>query len=214
MAILLGKLFRAFKKKSMKGEQKKAIAEQFQAELDNDVRFQEMLKRKEENRNLKEKILNDDAHALMLELREAGFSINSVWDFVNTTEDYAKAVSILVKHLSYDYMERNKEGIVRALAIKSAKGLANAALIDEYNKTPPERHYYRWAIGNTLNYLVSKDDIDKIIPIVLDKSNGDSRDMFIKALGKFKIQKVKETLEQLVKDDEVSRYVGAILKRW
>ena len=197
----------------MKKIYKKITAGQFHEERKNDVQFQEMLKKKEEERLLKEKKLDEDAKNLTLELYEAGFLVDSVWDFVNTSDDYEEAIPILVKHLPYKYMERNKEGIVRALAVKKAKGIVNAALIDEYNNTPPERHYYRWAIGNTLNYIVTKEDVDKIIPIVLDKRNGDSRDMFIKALSKFKTEKVVETLKKLLDDSEVAPYAIKALKR-
>ena len=197
----------------MEKKYKKITASQFQEERKDDAEFQEMLKKKEKERLLKEKILDEDAKNITLELHKAGFPVDSVWDFVNTSHDYEEAIPILIKHLSYNYMERNKEGIVRALAVKKAKGKANAVLIEEYSKTPPERHYYRWAIGNTLNYIVTKDDIDKIIPIVLDKRNGDSRDMFIKALSKFKTEKVVETLKKLLDDNEVAPYATKALQR-
>lgn len=198
----------------MEKKYKRITAGQFQEERKNDVQFQEMLRKKEAEMLLKEQILSKDDENLRKALYDVGIEVDSVWDFVNTADVYEEAIPVLIEHLSYNYMERNKEGIVRALAVKEAKGKANLALIDEYNKTSPERHYYRWAIGNTLNYIVTKEDIDKIIPIVLDKRNGDSRDMFIRALSKFKTEKVKETLMQLLKDEEVALYASKALKKF
>jgi hypothetical protein len=129
-----------------------------------------------------------------------------VWDFVNTADKYPDAVPILVKHLSKPYHHRTKEGIVRALAVKEAKGIANKAVMDEYWRLPKEDpdkpwvFHYRWAFGNTMRVIVMKDDLEDLTEIVLDESNGDSRHMFVRALAKLKSPKVREILEQLVND--------------
>ena len=63
---------------------------------------------------------------LIEELRSTGLNISSVWDLVNTRKKYPpEVVPILVRHLSENYHEKNMEGIVRALAVKEAKGKAN-----------------------------------------------------------------------------------------
>lgn len=140
------------------------------------------------------------------EVLEAGIRIKSVWDFVNTADKYPEAIPVLIKHLSRPYNHSIKEGIVRALAVKEAKGVANKTVLEEYRKLPkedPEQpwiFHYRWAFGNTMNVIVTKDDLDELIEIVMDETNGESRTGFIEALAKIKSPKVIEVLHHLAKD--------------
>jgi hypothetical protein len=150
--------------------------------------------------------LQRQAQPLFVELADLDIRIKSVWDLVNTSASYQEAIPVLVNHLSRPYHHRNKEGIVRALAVKEAKGLANKAVMKEYLKLPKESpeepwiFHYRWAFGNTMRTIVTKDDLDELIAIVLDDTNGASRNMFVRALAKLKSPKVRETLEKLVND--------------
>ena len=131
----------------------------------------------------------------------AGVGINAeVWDLVNTSSSYPEAIPILISHLGRSYHDAIREGIVRSLAVKEAKGLANKAIIAEYHKVPKEDHIFRWAFGNTMRVIVTNDDLDDLIGIVLDETNGDSRNMFVRALAKIKSPKVREVLSQLAKD--------------
>lgn len=155
-------------------------------------------------------ILQQQAKPLFDELVEVGIRIKSVWDFVNTSDKYPEAIPVLIKHLSKSYHHRTKEGIVRALAVKEAKGVANRAVMDEYWRLPKENpeidpdeqwiFHYRWAFGNTMKVIVLERDLDDLIEIVLDKSNGHSRNSFVEALAKLKSPKVIEVLNKLVKD--------------
>lgn len=146
------------------------------------------------------KLLRQQAQSLYDEVLETGIEITSVWDFVNTADKYPEAIPVLIKHLSCQYDHRTKEGIVRALAVKEAKRLANKAIIEEYHKARNEDHHYRWAFGNTMSVIVTKDDLDELIKIVTDESNGESRTGFIEALAKIKSPKVIEVLHQLEND--------------
>ncbi len=153
-----------------------------------------------------EVLLNQQAQSLFDELAQVGIRIKSEWDLVNTSVSYPEAIPILTKHLSRPYHRRTREGIVRALAVKEAKGIANKAVMEEYLKLPKESpdqpwiFHYRWAFGNTMRIIVTKDDLDDLIEIVLDESNGDSRNMFVRALAKLKSPRVQETLERLTGD--------------
>src|SRR5450631_2230736 len=54
---------------------------------------------------------------LLAELWDAGFQVESVWDFVNTADKYPAAIPILLRHATLPYSKRIKEGIVRALTV-------------------------------------------------------------------------------------------------
>ncbi|MDE3181942.1 MAG: HEAT repeat domain-containing protein [Bacteroidota bacterium] len=141
---------------------------------------------------------------MIIELKEKGIAISSVWDLVNTNQSYPNAIPILIEHLPKDYHEKNKEGIVRALAVKDAIGKASPVLIAEYNRTSKDKTLLRWAIGNTIYTTITENDVDSILPIVQDKTNGMSRQMFVAALGKVKSEKTENVLIDLLDDEEVA----------
>src|SRR5215204_5395676 len=143
--------------------------------------------------------LRQQVKPLTNELAEAGIMAD-IWDLVNTSASYPEAIPILVKHLSIPYHPRNKEGIVRALAVKVAKGRANKAILAEYQNVPKDNDSFRWAFGNTMTVIVTEDDLEDLIAIVLDESNGDSRRSFVESLGKLRSPRVREVLNKLVKD--------------
>lgn len=158
------------------------------------------MKEKERIGDLLDKAFRQHEKPLIDEVLETGIRVESVWNFVNTADKYPRAIPILIKHLSRPYHHRVKEGIVRALAVKEAKGIANKAIITEYLKAPKDDFHYRWTFGNTMRVIVTEDDLDELIEIVLDESNGDSRDMFVRALAKLKSPKVREVLNELAND--------------
>jgi len=179
------------------------------------------IEEKERVRSILTKAVREQAKPLFEELAEVGIRIESVWDLVNTSASYPEAVPILVRHLSEPYHQRNTEGIVRALAVKEAKGIANRAILEAYLRTPKERsdnpgtYYFRWTFGNTMKVIVTEGDLDDLIEIVLDETNGDSRDSFVEALAKLKSPRVLEVLKQLVSDKSklVSQAAQKALKR-
>lgn len=84
--------------------------------------------------------------------------------------------------------------------MKEAKGVACRAIIDEYNKAPKNDSNYRWALGNTMAVIMTADYIDDVVAIVQDEGNGESRHMFVAALGNTKSSKTREILKQLLID--------------
>ena len=149
------------------------------------------------------------------ELNKVGVAINDIYDLVNTKESYPKAIPVLIDLLRKDIEPINiKEGIIRALAVKEAIGLASPILLEEYNKISKDKMMLRWAIGNTIYTTITEEDIERIKIIVRDKSNGISRQMFVLALGKVKAkEKVEDILIELLDDDEVCPHAIEALAR-
>lgn len=146
-----------------------------------------------------------DMNIIKTELSKVGISINDIYDLVNTNEPYPTAVPVLLNLLEkgIDHIG-TKEGVVRALAVKEAIGKASPILIAEYNRVPKDKMFLRWAIGNTIYTTITEDDVESILPIVQDKTNGMSRQMFVAALGKVNSEKVEDFLINLLDDDEVT----------
>ncbi len=194
---------------------KRITAAELQAQLQQDEEYQKWLNEKEEVRMALEVAYAEDERPLIEDLVKTGLNVTSSWDLVNTKSSYKAAISILVKHLSKPYHIKNKEGIVRALAVKEAKGIACKAVIDEYHKAPKDNFHYRWAFGNTMSVIITAEYIDDVVAIVQDESNGESRQMFVTALGKLKSPKVKEVLQQLLNDESevIRKEAQKVLKK-
>ena len=141
------------------------------------------------------------------ELAKVGIVINDIYDLVNTDKAYPAAIPVLLNLLEegIEHVEI-KEGIVRALAVREATRKANPILINEYNRIPKDKILLRWTIGNTIYTIITEDDIGRILPIIQDKTNGISRQMFVAALGKVKSERAESVLIDLLDDDEVVLY--------
>ena len=165
-------------------------------------------------RELLDSKLKEEIFPLSTELNKY-LSINDIWDLVNTSQNYKDAIPTLINHLSKPYHPRNKEGIVRALAVKEAKGMACKSIIEEYHKAPKDNSGYRWAFGNTMAVTMTEEYIDDVIAIVRDESNGESRHMFVAALGNTKSPRVKATLQELLNesDEAIAKEARKALKK-
>lgn len=148
--------------------------------------------------------MTEDLINLKKELYKVGVSVESVWDLVNSNKNYQQAIPTLIDFLRRNSLnDKTKEGIIRSLAVKSAKGLAGTALLEVFFKIPKEKMLLRWTIGNTMEVVITEKEVKDVLKIVLNKENGNARQMFILALGKIKSDEVENTLIQLLKDDEV-----------
>ena len=89
-----------------------------------------------------------DEMPLVQELRKAGFQVESVYDFVNTREEYREALPILVRHLDVPHDPCIREGIIRSLTIKYGGPEVEEALLRQFYS---EAHAQtRWTLANAL----------------------------------------------------------------
>lgn len=114
---------------------KKSItAKQLMEKLSKDSAYLKMRKRKEEDRHLAERVYREEQRELLSELDKKGIYIDSVYDLVNTSSSYPKAIPVLIKHLNKPYSPAIKEGIIRALTVKEAKKEVLELFKEEYKK--------------------------------------------------------------------------------
>lgn len=140
---------------------------------------------------------------------DAGITVTSVYDLVNSPEDYPHAVPTLLELLPIITDRRLKEGIVRALTVKEAtSSLAASALVDEFKRLPHDREWelVKWAIGNALAVVATDDVLDDLAALVEDKHHGKSREMLVVSLGNMRDgrQRAIDVLQRLLADDEVA----------
>ena len=155
-----------------------------------------------------------DNHYIKNELLKVGISINGIYDLVNTGIPYPEAIPILIEIVDKKFDDiRIQEGVVRALTVKEAIGKANATLLSLYNATSKDKSLFRWAIGNAFNTIIIKDDVEEILRIIQDKTNEESRQMFVLALGKIKPKQAEDILIDLLDDDDVVAHAISTLGR-
>jgi hypothetical protein len=148
--------------------------------------------------------MDEDDLKISKALEKVGIYIEDIYELVNTNKSYPEAIPVLIELIKEDFNYiKVKEGIIRALAVKEAKGIAVPFLIEEYNRISKENEGYRWAIGNTVSVTFNSENVESILNIILNKTNGTSRQMFVYCLGNTKSEKVEDTLISLLDDDEV-----------
>ncbi len=92
-------------------------AAELMAELENNQDYQAMKAKRKQHFSDLEKLYAEDEKVLVSEINKLGYSIESVWDFVNSKNNYLSAVSILIDHLTKQHHPKITSGIARSLAI-------------------------------------------------------------------------------------------------
>ena len=154
------------------------------------------------------RIRKKEDELITLELRQNGFKISSLFDLVNSKQTNFDYIPVLLDILKSDKVSDDiiKDGIVRALTVKQAKGKVENYLLNEYlNLTDKQMVSFGWTIGNLFEFLYSDQYFDQITEIVKNKKYGMSRQMFVLSLGKTKANKSESEnlLIKLTSDKEV-----------
>jgi HEAT repeat protein len=152
------------------------------------------------------KPVSADEQALILELRQAGFSLDSIWDWVNGPGFRRSAVPILTRHLLEAREEHLVEGIARVLTVK---GLAAArpALLTRFPQT--ESPLVRWAMANAVAIIGVHGSEAEILALVADDRHGRSREPLVAILHLVNDPRVEPLLIRLL-DDPVLDYAAAV----
>lgn len=139
-------------------------AADFMKKLEADPEYQEMQKRKDLELEKRKAHLATDERSLIKELAEAGYQVESVWDFVNNNSryeflhsfecSYSSAYSILVKHLDIEHHPRIREGIIRALTEKDANEVASEALLAGFYREQDSN--LKWVFANALRTVLTR----------------------------------------------------------
>lgn len=198
------------------------------AKLQSDPEFVKRKQAQEECQNQRLARIRIEEEPILLELRSAGWDVESVWDMVNTSSPYPKAIPILLRHLPLQYSDVTKEGLARALAVPEPQvNDAWPLLLAEYRKAPVG--IGKRAPGDlSENQLRAKDGLacalaasvtDKTLPeliaLVRDRSQGESRILLLSALKirRSKSREVKMVVAELASDPELQREIASWSRR-
>jgi hypothetical protein len=174
-------------------------------------------------------------------LREqAGMEVDGIDDLIHTAVPYPEAIPVLIQLLSEIGDPDMKEGVVRALTVKEARGIAARPLIEEFKRidvppripepegerdryghlirdyTPEEIHlnrlwHLKWTIGNALSVVADESVTDEIVELLMDKRHGGTRSELLHALLRLKPANRIEILMELLDDEDDGVSIQAAL---
>jgi len=155
-------------------------------------------------------MINDpsDDQKIVENLSKIGIKVHSIYDLVNTTKSYPEAIPVLLDGLSWIKNNKVKEGVVRALSVPEAKGVANQKLIAEFEAIPSnsttQEQMLKWTIGSALAVVANRDNRDDLVRIAMCRRHGRSREMIVLALGNLPESSVGKVLTALLTDEDVA----------
>ncbi len=148
------------------------------------------------------------------ELRAAGIEVTSIYDLVNAPKSYPEAIPILLHLLGEKKWDAAiQEGIVRALTVKHARGVAARPLIEFFRSLTVEEEALKWVAANALAVIANDSVIDDIIELVRDKRHGKAREMMALALCNMKDPRAIDVLVELLDDEEVVGHALMALRK-
>jgi hypothetical protein len=173
-------------------------------------------RQRERDRALAERtsILRKAEQPLVQALRAVGEDVTSVWDLVNTSRPYPKAIPVLLAHLKKAYPGRVREGIARALAARESRpiwGELLAAFRAEPSECEPGGDV-KWGLGCALSAPATDDVLGDVIDILADPRHGQSRIALIDVLLRSKDPRALRVLHESATDPVLARAVGEAFK--
>lgn len=171
--------------------------------LSNDPEFLKKQELRERERLNKAKKLLEAGAPLNQALKNVGFPVESVWDLVNSKNNYSAAIYVLIEHLNIAYPKEILEGIARALATP----FAIPVRLDLIQFLKSNRNIFEnvsYAVCLAISATTTKDNLQETIDLVEDYSLGSCRLGLLPALKRNrKSVLVKNALIRLSSDPEL-----------
>jgi HEAT repeat protein len=141
-----------------------------------------------------------DKVMLVKEVNNTGRNIKTINDLIKIGPEDKDLIPIMLKYLKNTEDEVDKEYLVRCLSVKGFSEISTILLSEFYNA---KRNGYRWVIGNAFCLIRDSSILDEMLQIVVQKKYDSSRQMIVYGLGKYKDERVKKVLIELLDDDLV-----------
>jgi uncharacterized protein YjgD (DUF1641 family) len=137
---------------------------------------------------------------LISEVNKTGRSIKTIDDLIKMGPEDKDLIPIIFKHIETIDDEVDKGYLIRCLSVKGFSEISTKLLNEFYTAKTDN---YRWIIGNAIYLIEDKSIVDELLQIVIQKKYERSRQMIVNGLGRFKTEKVKKVLIDLLDDDDV-----------
>jgi hypothetical protein len=141
-------------------KRKPITASELAHRLEQDPTYQARVADRQAKIDTLSEVYRADEAALVAQLRTRGIAVESVWDFVSTTDAPLDAIPILVAHLSEPHHPRVWEGIVRTLSIKRARDGAFESLKRFYVAETVESR--RWLLSNAIGAMAKFTEVKEL----------------------------------------------------
>lgn len=152
---------------------------------------------------------------LLADLKAAGFPVEAPADLYIKKYKYQSAIPVLLDWLPKISDPGLKEEVVRALAVKWAKGTAAKPLIAELSATSDHSGVgLAWAIANALAVVAEDEDLGAIEKLLAAGRFGKAREMLVLALGNMRKSPHAVTfLIRLLDDEDVAGHAIMALRK-
>jgi hypothetical protein len=150
--------------------------------------------------------IDEDHQIVVTRLREVGVQVSDVYELVNGATP-REAIPVLIQVLPLLDDNTIKEGVVRALGDKTARGVAAGPLMAELKRLRGAKPLLAWAIANSLAEVAQSSDFEDLRSLARDSSLGKAREMLVLALGRTKHPDAAAALVQLAADDALAGHV-------
>jgi hypothetical protein len=169
--------------------------------------------REQEEARLEREVESRRAESPLVDaLANIGVHVRSVWDLVNTTRPYPKAVPTLLDHLQRPYPAGVTEGIARALAVPEARA-AWGDLLRLFETDPDTTTSgVKWALGCALAAASTDDVVEDLVRLVEDRRHGGNRIALVRSLAKSDNPRARRALVEAAADPELAAEVQNALK--
>jgi hypothetical protein len=175
----------------MKKPSKSISATELMSRLQSDPEWvRENVKREAEHKAAAEQRreeLRPEQTPLLVQLASVGIKVDSVWDLVNAKWSYPAAIPVLSAHLQRVHHPLLREGIVRALTVPEARGVAGRVILSELQRPNDQSpHSVRWVLANALTVVADKTMANAIESLVANDDYADVRERLTTALRKLR----------------------------
>lgn len=144
-------------------------------------------------------------------LNRGGFKVTSIWDLVNTTEPYTRALPILLDHLQRSYPDKVREAIARAMAVSEAKFAWHTLLKLFRQDFDQKGNGVKWAVGAALAAAADDEVIQDLVRLFSDPRHGENRVVFVEVLKQSRNVDARTALERAREDPQVAREIRRVL---
>lgn len=144
----------------------------------------------------------ESEQAMKRELDDAGIPEDTVWELVNSPNDYPQAVPIIVDWLEHldervppqEDRRAWRAGLLRNLITKHAKGnrAAVEVLFRQFEIEPPLSNLELEAAGFALAEICERSDFPRVAALIRSERDFPTKSVLVQWIGKFKTEEAKE----------------------
>lgn len=191
-------------------KRKRLTAAEFEARLASDPEYLAMHAAQEAHfRKLEEEYRVAEA-PLLQDLRAQGVDVDSVWALVNRgAPTYTHVVPTLARHLRMPYPPAIKDGIARALGVPEAQPYWSE-MLEAFKQEADSR--VRQGLACALSLVARGPNLDDLLAVVVDPSQGESRAFFLEPLMRNKKLTDGDLLKRLRDDPDLRQEVARLEK--